>query len=565
MNQPRESNSLTNLDINVLPVKCPLCEERLPRLTRDHAISHGYKSLSEYRKANGINYLTLAQRSKENFKRLYNIDFKRWVIGYRANSHEMRYVTKIYDPEYDPREKYIASASKFPMSDGMFNDHFAGRNPLAIFAYGTNSRYFCFDVDSKERAEGDTFRLVNQLRKLGISDKHIHVSFSGSKGYHVELFIDKHIRHEDWKMFADYVRYRIGVTDKEVEHRPTESNGHALKLPLTFHPKTKNFAGYCDIDTLEMYDIIDSHDYLHDIEQMDAGIIFDILREARRLESEIKAEEARRKEEEQRKKEDQRMKEAELQKAIKVRNIDFFQTTEEKEATAKRLLTHGLPGKGERWLAMRDTLIPYLKIVQGNGADETAEILREWTKREIQKGNVATPYDECLSEIDELIASWYPKVNEFYSVVRDIEITRAEVDWVMSVIENGGTKNARDLLWALLLLSKAYDERVKRTGTFFASQEKIQKLLSKPKKISHTTIVKQRQWLVENGYLTYIVPKNAYKKRLSTVYTLSDIDEVTPEIIDSVILTDDTDGRELLNDVAFKLYTPEALKRLKLT
>lgn len=545
------------LDINVLPVSCPICKEEMPRLTREHALSHGYKSLTQFRKKNNINYLTLPQRSKEDFKRLYNIDFKRWVVGYKTNSYDMRYVTKIYDPHID---KYERSASKFPMSDSTFSDHFKGKNPLAIFAYGSHSRYFCFDIDSEENAEADTFRLVNQLRKQGIAGDDIHVSFSGSKGYHVELFIDRHIRHEDWEVFADYIRDNIGVSEKVIEHRPTESNGHALKLPLTFHPKTKKFAGYCDIDTLKMYDIIDSHEYLHGIKQMDAGIIFDILREARKTQADR---EAKRIEEERHREEEARKKKERDRRAIKIERADLFQSIEEKEATAKRLLTHGLSGKGERWLAMRDTLIPYLKIVLGNDQEDTAKILREWTAQEIRKGNVSTPYDECLLEIDELIKSWYPKVTDFYSVIKDIEITRAEVDWVMSVIKKGGAKNARDLLWVLLLLSKAYEERVKRKGTFFASREQLQNLLSKPTRIGTGAIQRQRRWLVENGYLTFEVPRYSYVKRLSTVYKLSDIDEVKPEIIDSVTFTDDTDGRQLLADIAEKLYTPTALKSLK--
>lgn len=551
---------VSDLNINVLPVKCPLCDEKLLRLSRDHALKHGYKSLSEYRKANGINYLTLPQRSKEDFKRLYNIDFQRWVVGYRTSSEEMRYVTKQYDPTIT---EYKKSASKFPLNDGNFNGHFRGDSPLAIFAYKSHARFFAFDIDSREQAEADTFRLINQLRRLGIEDKDIHVSFSGGKGYHIELFIDKHLRHEDWYLFGEYVRYHAGISKEQIEYRPTESNGHALKLPLTFHPKTKKFAGYCDVDTLEMYDIIKSHDYLHEIEQMDTGMILDIIREARRTLSERRAEEARKQAEEARRQEEQRKKESESQKAVQIRNIDLFQSTEEKEETAKRILTHGLPGKGNRWLAMRDTLIPYLKIVQGNEPEEIAEILREWTAQEIRKGNVRTPYNDCLIEIDELMESWYPKVNEFYSVVRDIEITRAEVDWVMSVIERGGTRNARDLLWVLLLLSKAYSERYKREGTFFASRDMVQRLLSKPKKISHTTIARQRRWLAENGYLTFEVPKHSYIKRLATTYKLSDIGEVTPEIIDSLTFTDDADGRKLLTNVAEKLYTPTALKKLK--
>src|SRR5699024_4164307 len=217
-----------------------------------------------------------------------------------------------------------------------------------------------------------------------------------------------------------------------------------------------------------------------------------ILREARKSIAERQAEVD---EEERKRKEEQRKKQDEDSRAVKVENAELFQTSEEKEETAKRILIHGLNEKGTRWLAMRDTLIPYLKIIQGNDEEETAEMLRNWTKQEIARGKVDSSYDDCVKEIDTLIKSWYPKVNDFYAVIKEIEITRMEIDWVMSVIEKGGTRNARDLLWVLLILSKAYKERVDRVGTFYASRAKVQQLLSNPKRISPATIQKQRQWL----------------------------------------------------------------------
>src|SRR5690625_4569113 len=221
------------IDLSTLPVQCPVCEKDMLRLNRDHALEHGYKSLTQYRKENGLDYLTLQQRSKEDFKRLYNIDFKRWVVGYHT-SEGMRYVTKIYDPEII---EYTRSGSKFPINDGTFYAHMSGQNPLAVIALGTHSRYFTFDIDSEDQAKSDALKLIKQLQDHGIDRNDIHISFSGGKGYHISLFIDQHIKFKDWEMFAKYIKYKAGLTSADIEHRPIESNGLALKLPLTLHPK----------------------------------------------------------------------------------------------------------------------------------------------------------------------------------------------------------------------------------------------------------------------------------------------------------------------------------------
>src|SRR5699024_1888135 len=68
---------------------------------------------------------------------------------------------------------------------------------------------------------------------------YITVSFSGSKGYHVELFFDEAIQWQALEPFYKEVLLKLGKTKKEIELRPT---GNGLKLPLSTHRKTDNLS-----------------------------------------------------------------------------------------------------------------------------------------------------------------------------------------------------------------------------------------------------------------------------------------------------------------------------------
>lgn len=533
------------IDIDTYVVTCPETGEKLLRFTKEHAQKVGYESLTQFKKKNKLNYSTLPQRSRSHLKRLYNIDFSRWVVGYRESTNgDMRYVTKIYEPYTDSTAK---AASKFPMSDGMFNAHFRGESPLAIFAYGTRSRWFAFDVDSKEKALDDTLKLVDTLVAQGISRKDIHVSYSGGKGYHVELFTDKHLPFSQWQAFGHAILGHAGLSTDQIEFRPTENNSHALKLPLTLHPKTGNFAGYCRLDcnnrTLEVLGVQDSHDYLATIEQIGIEAIL-AVEPLPKMEAPKPSKPSNPK-----------------PKAVRVVEPRLFKSDDDKKTTAIKILSEGLPGPGTRWKSIRNTLIPYLKAEMGCDEEKTREILIDFCKREYEAGRTTTPIEQCIKEIDKLIEGFYPLVNGVYSVVRELEVTKSEVEWVVGVVEIGGKRTARDLLWALLLLKKAY---ANKEGEFFASREAVQALLSNPRKISPSTIQTHRKWLSDNGYLEFEVPKNYYTQRKATIYKLSYEEIDKPEVVDQVHFSEDMDGRDLLKQITKRLYASHEIKVLKL-
>lgn len=80
------------------------------------------------------------------------------------------------------------------------------------------------------------------IGKYGIAPHDIHVSVSGGKGLHVDLFFSDTIKYKTLETFYRNVIADCGLTDGEVEFRP---NGSGVKLPLGKNMKTKKLMVFC--------------------------------------------------------------------------------------------------------------------------------------------------------------------------------------------------------------------------------------------------------------------------------------------------------------------------------
>lgn len=136
--------------------------------------------------------------------------------------------------------KYTQHKRKITVDDLI--DHVEHRRTLGVVTDPTTglTNFMAFDVDTKDKAYDDTLELLELLVNFyGIDKEYVTVSFSGNKGYHVELFFDEAIQWQALEPFYEEVLLKLGKTKKEVELRPT-ANG--LKLPLSTHRKTDNLS-----------------------------------------------------------------------------------------------------------------------------------------------------------------------------------------------------------------------------------------------------------------------------------------------------------------------------------
>lgn len=160
-----------------------------------------------------------------------------------------------------------------PLNDSFINSHLKGERTYGIFSGGYFAKFITFDIDCEghdETARWAVYKIIDILTtEHNIMRNDIHVSLSGNKGYHVDLFFDRPVLVEDLRKFYTSVTTEVGpLPVGKIEFRPTWSSG--VKLPLGVHQKTGTRCWFVDRDTLEP---VESFDYILDIKPMPAEII----------------------------------------------------------------------------------------------------------------------------------------------------------------------------------------------------------------------------------------------------------------------------------------------------
>ncbi len=160
------------------------------------------------------------------------------------------------------------------LNDSMIYTHLEGELTYGIFNGGYFNKFISFDVDftNETTARWATLKLIDVLvSEFNIRRSDVHVSLSGGKGYHVDLFFDKPVPVSEAHLFYENVMVEVGeLPNGQIEFRPSWTQG--VKLPLGIHQKTGNRCWFVDNETLEP---IESFDYLLDVEPMDSSIITD--------------------------------------------------------------------------------------------------------------------------------------------------------------------------------------------------------------------------------------------------------------------------------------------------
>lgn len=156
------------------------------------------------------------------------------------------------------------------LTSNVLKNHLMQKYAVAIFAGPKTSRFVCFDVDDgrKETVAG----IVDALVGIGFPREKIYVSFSGGKGYHVEMFFDHLVSTSRLKELHTRTLEMTGFNARQVEFRPT--HGSAIKLPLSVHARTGKMCWFADRDTLEL---VERYDYLFEIQKIPVELFYRIV------------------------------------------------------------------------------------------------------------------------------------------------------------------------------------------------------------------------------------------------------------------------------------------------
>lgn len=231
-------------------------ERHLDRMRRDHnlrlMVARKFLLMTPYRGQ----YVRM-QRNKEGKPVAY------------CHPKEANYVPGTITLTTRVLERHLTYTDRFAVAVLFHDPHTIG---------ATNIRWAMFDIDIPhfEVAKEAAIKIGHECSRRGLK---AHISFSGGKGFHVELFFRAPgINSADFHGFHQYVLNMCGVqatiqdvVDQEklarpsakpgIEARPEVRAGQAAKLPLAIHPKTGALAGYVIEDGGDLVEVADPYEY----------------------------------------------------------------------------------------------------------------------------------------------------------------------------------------------------------------------------------------------------------------------------------------------------------------
>lgn len=281
------------------------------------------------------------------------------------------------------------------LHDGFLKSHIMQHSTYGIFCRKTHSKFVTFDVDIPNIPEAKkvVLALYESLNTLGIPTNNIFTSWSGTKGFHVDVYFSDEIPYKSVKKLfvaAVSIAYNLlgGNIHGEIELRPTPTQG--LKLPLSINHKSKdknnNVCWYVDVYN-DFYPIR-SFDYFLNIEPLDVDIIKDLISDIQEGEEEFG---------------DNKSHSKELERTP-LGNLDFSEDTFD---SLEDLYKNGLRKPGTR-----NTVTCKLAVLFNTLREEKdicIQELKHWMDKQ-DKEFYNTPLKDCYTEIERIVNLVYEKM-----------------------------------------------------------------------------------------------------------------------------------------------------------
>lgn len=321
--------------------------------------------------------------------------------------------------------------------------HLEGKSTVGTFAGQYFTKLITFDVDFEDAslAKWITYKLAATLDAAGIAT--YLISFSGSKGYHLDICLTDAVAVKDARRFFDFIvagAELTGVQGGQVEYRPSGSQG--VKLPLGYHQKTGAYCGFCTVeDGLRVIGPEESHAYFFTAEKTEAALVLDAIAGGDGLYSERDA--------------------ADMEEAIgRHRPLESYDQSESYTLSraADRYNT-GLTGPGQR----HKSFLLLARLFNHNGVDraEARAAISEWFAWQDPKYYDSSP-DFCAKDLAECVDYVYDRDLTLAAEQRDITVTFSEVDEIMRKCPQ---KSQKALAYAILVHSKRW--ATEPGGTFY--------------------------------------------------------------------------------------------------
>lgn len=387
-------------------------------------------------------------------------------------------VQKLNDLYIATRKKYIMqqdaqyitldrdkSPKVRPLNDSMIRNHLKGTHTYGIFNGGYANKFVTFDVDCKDdrTAKWTTYKLVQVLTEdFAINPRDIHVSVSGGKGYHVDLFFTKPVALAAIQTFHAQVVAEVGaVKGGNIEFRPTFAQ--AVKIPLGVHRRTGRRCWFCDPITLEPFEGDASYDYLLAIEPADPPEI------------------------------DLTQAQADEFRAV-VERTDITVTVADRDKTMRRVVAVLESGQLLESNTRHKVTFELARFFNEQGHDESYAVdtimaVLNNTPRDYFSADSTPAYWQ--TEAERLVRLAFERNYTLGNENDKITIYKSEILSVLSC----GTFRTKQMLYAMLVTSKRYGK-----SFYFARSTGMKMIGTNSRDTAHRTISK----LVDSGYIEYV-------------------------------------------------------------
>lgn len=164
----------------------------------------------------------------------------------------------------------------------LIKSHLNKKKTISIFAKNEKASWITFDVDTGGTALADTEKIVDTMINYGIPRKDILVTFSGGKGYHIEIFFKFPLEKKYIRYFGEKICYLSGydINQKyksgKIELFPIKDT--AIKLPLGINQKTSKLTRVLN-EQMEYFDFV-YQDYIYflSVDRINNDLIWSIIK-----------------------------------------------------------------------------------------------------------------------------------------------------------------------------------------------------------------------------------------------------------------------------------------------
>ncbi|MDC6159387.1 hypothetical protein HOV72_026680 [Bacillus albus] len=483
---------------------------------------------------------------------LYVTEQKKRLVQYRDKQGKAQYRTEEAGKGYLMNARYVITTAELVK-------HVQGKVVYGIFAGTELSKFLCFDIDYGSWKKGEKWarRVISSLLRHGIKREQIHVSFSGKKGFHIDMFFEKATNIKAMKVFYEHIVKDIEGDRHKIEFRPTNMQG--VKLPMSVHEGTQTACYFVPNNTFDLVgatlDAESSIAYLQKAKENRINVhsFIDMCKKLKPTVNAIAVEH-------------KHVKQAEkLLTHAKANIADTFQPVEDKLEYCKQLLlSRKLVYKGTRHNV---TLLigQYLKELGSTQEQTTIEVkafITEAYVNDRSKFGEDTTIEYALGEAERLTGIVYERGYSLYNEGRkEWELFESELTFILETVNTTVEKRKFpliQLLFAFLMESKKHAK--KSNGYVFYTAYSI--LAKYGCTVERQALKKQIDKLVALGVLEIAKTTEQVGKHKTPYYFKVNIPKEEGDNNSLVFTTEGGEEDKKIATVIVALFTEEKARKL---